>query len=58
MSVQKKFLGLYPRPDPRLKGRGGEAKGRVGLEGMEGRNEKERKMGGKGRREGKGRDGG
>jgi hypothetical protein len=32
----KNFPGLYPRT-PVLKGRGGKAKGRVGLEGMEGR---------------------
>jgi hypothetical protein len=48
----KNFPGLYP--DPRFKGRGGKAKGRVGLEGIEGREwEGRRKM--KGREEGKGR---
>jgi hypothetical protein len=44
----KKFSGLYP--GPRFKGREGKAKGRVGLEGIEGR-EWEGKMKGKGRRE-------
>jgi hypothetical protein len=35
-SVSSKFFWVIT-PDPLLKGRGGKAKGRVGLEGMEGR---------------------
>jgi hypothetical protein len=52
LSVLKNFLGLYPGPPFR---RGRKAKGRVGPEGMEGKNEKERKMKGKGREGGEGR---
>jgi hypothetical protein len=48
LSVQKIFRGYTP--DPRFKGRGGKAKGRVGLEGIEGR-EWKGKMKGKRRRE-------
>jgi hypothetical protein len=50
LSVQKIFWGYTP--DPRFKGRGGKAKGRVGLEGIEGR-EWEGKM--KGREGGRGK---
>jgi hypothetical protein len=56
LSVQKIFRGYTP--DPRFKGRGGKAKGRVGLEGMEGREWEGKKDEGKGRREGEGREGG
>jgi hypothetical protein len=47
LSVQKIVWGLYP--DPHFKGTGGKAKGRVGLEGMEGR-----KCGGKMKEKGRG----
>jgi hypothetical protein len=47
LSVQKVFRGCTP--DPRFKGRGGKTKGRVGLEGIERRELKERTMMGKGR---------
>jgi hypothetical protein len=46
LSVQKIVWGYTP--DPHFKGAGGKAKGRVGLEGMEGR-KWEGKMKGKGR---------
>jgi hypothetical protein len=56
LSVQKIFRGYTP--DPRFKGEGGKAKGRVGLEGMEGREWEGKKDEGEGKEEGEGRDGG
>jgi hypothetical protein len=50
LSVQK-FSGGYT-PDPRFKGRGGKAKGRVGLEGRECEGKMKRKR----RREREGRE--
>jgi hypothetical protein len=51
----KKFPGVIPRT-PVIKGRGGKAKGRVGLEGMEGREWEGMKDEGEGRRGGEGRE--
>jgi hypothetical protein len=52
LSDQKIFRGLYPRT-PVLKEREGKAKGRVGLEGMEGREWEGKKDQGEGK-EGRG----